>query len=159
VKYLKRSCDIYYGLTTKDTRKLAYDYARKLQLKCPANWTRNLTAGKDWLVGFLKRNHQLSIRKPQATSLSRATSFNRHNVGEFFDLVENLKDRGIPQTKFYNADEVGFTTVHRPDGVLATRGKKQIGSITSAERGTLVTVCVAVSSCGTAIPPYFVFPR
>lgn len=53
VKYLKRSSDIFFGLTTKDTIKLAYDVATKLQFKCPQNWTKNLTAGKDWLAGWL----------------------------------------------------------------------------------------------------------
>jgi hypothetical protein len=138
---------------------LAYDFAVKEKLRCPPNWMTNSIAGKDWLAGFLKRNPQLSIRKPQATSLSRATSFNRHNVNEFFDLVEDIKKRGISPTNFFNADESGFTTVHRPDGVIASRGRKQVGLITSAERGTLVTVCVAVSASGTAIPPYFIFPR
>jgi hypothetical protein len=36
---------------------------------------------------------------------------------------------------------------------------KQIGSLTSAERGQLVTLCASVSAGGQAIPPFFVFPR
>ncbi|EFX70829.1 hypothetical protein DAPPUDRAFT_60856, partial [Daphnia pulex] len=65
----------------------------------------------------------------------------------------------IPPSRWFNADESGFTTVHAPDGIIARKGRKQIGSITSGERGTLVTVCLAVSATGTSIPPYFVFPR
>lgn len=91
-----KSSDIYYGLTTKDARRLAYDFAVKEKLRCPPNWMTNSIAGKDCLAGFLKRNPQLSIRKPQATSLSRATSFNRHNVNEFFDLVEDTLFIGAP---------------------------------------------------------------
>lgn len=37
--------------------------------------------------------------------------------------------------------------------------KKQVGAITSSERGTLVTMCLAVSAVGNTIPPMFVFPR
>ncbi|EFX80155.1 hypothetical protein DAPPUDRAFT_318817 [Daphnia pulex] len=56
VKYLNRSSDTKHGLTTRDTRKWAHDYARKLQLKCPENFSTNLTAeGKDWLAGFLNK--------------------------------------------------------------------------------------------------------
>jgi hypothetical protein len=132
-------------------RRLAYQYA--IQEKCvvPFSWSVKKEAGKDWLYGFMKRHRDLSIRKPQATSLSRATSFNKHNVGAFFD--------NVPTSRWFNADESGFTTVHVPDGIIARKGRKQIGSITSGERGTLVTVCLAVSATGTSIPPYFVFPR
>lgn len=35
----------------------------------------------------------------------------------------------------------------------------QIGAMTSGERGSLVTVAVAVNATGNAIPPFFVFPR
>ena len=34
-----------------------------------------------------------------------------------------------------------------------------MGFITSAERGTLVTICCAVSAIGNSIPPFFVFLR
>lgn len=56
-------------------------------------------------------------------------------------------------------DETGVTTVHKPDKVVAQRGHKQVGSLTSGERGTLVTVACAVSAIGNNIPSYFVFPR
>ncbi|EFX65239.1 hypothetical protein DAPPUDRAFT_117451 [Daphnia pulex] len=48
----------------------------------------NKEAGRDWLSGFMRRRQDLSIRKPQATSLSRATSFNKHNDDSFFDNVD-----------------------------------------------------------------------
>lgn len=56
-------------------------------------------------------------------------------------------------------DETGVTTVQKPNRVIAGRGFKQIGRITSAERGALVTMAVAVSAAGNSIPPFFVFPR
>ena len=45
------------------------------------------------------------------------------------------------------------------DQVVAETGKKQVGSVTSAERGELVTVVCAVNAAGNATPPMFVFPR
>ncbi|KZR97022.1 Uncharacterized protein APZ42_008323, partial [Daphnia magna] len=50
-------------------------------------------------------------------------------------------------------------TVQVPDRIVGRRGKKQIGSLTSQERGTLVTLCMAVSAVGNSVPPFFVFPR
>ena len=59
----------------------------------------------------------------------------------------------------WNVDETGVTTVQTPQKVVASTGTKQIGSLTSGERGELVTVCAAVSASGQSIPPFFIFPR
>jgi len=42
--------------------------------------------------------------------------------------------------------------------IVAQRGKKQVDAITSVERGTLVTMCLAVNAVGNLIPPMFIFP-
>ncbi|KAG5848689.1 hypothetical protein ANANG_G00101490 [Anguilla anguilla] len=59
----------------------------------------------------------------------------------------------------WNMDETSTTTVQVPDKVIASRGRKQVGAMTSAERGTLVTMAMAVNSQGNSTPPQFVFPR
>ena len=56
-------------------------------------------------------------------------------------------------------DETGVTTVQAPSRVVARRGLKQVGAMTSGERGTLVSVAYAVQALGNSIPPFFVFPR
>lgn len=43
--------------------------------------------------------------------------------------------------------------------VIACKGKRQIGAITSAERGSLITVITCMSAGGTFIPPMLIFPR
>ena len=59
----------------------------------------------------------------------------------------------------YNVDETGVTTVQKPDRIIAEKGLKQVGAITSGERGKLVTITVAVNASGNMIPPFFIFPR
>ncbi|XP_050295152.1 uncharacterized protein LOC126735246 [Anthonomus grandis grandis] len=59
----------------------------------------------------------------------------------------------------YNVDETGITTVQKPDRIIANKGVKQVGSVTSAERGALVTIALAVSASENTVPPIFVFPR
>ncbi|KAJ4430901.1 hypothetical protein ANN_19493, partial [Periplaneta americana] len=59
----------------------------------------------------------------------------------------------------WNIDNTGVTTVQQPTKVLAIRGSKQVGSLTSGERGSLVTMMFAVNACGNSIPPLFIFPR
>ena len=56
-------------------------------------------------------------------------------------------------------DEAGVTTVRKPDRIIGKRGTKQIGAITSAERGSLITVGGTISASGNSIPPHFIFPR
>lgn len=151
---------MYYGLTAKQVRALAFDFAVKLNLKYPKKWEKSSMAGLDWMRGFMKRRKELSIRKPQPTSLARATAFNKFNVTSFFGKLKALMDKyHFPPQNIYNMDETGVTTVQVPDRVVARRGIKQVGKIVAAERGTLVTLAVSVSAVGNLVPPFFFFPR
>ena len=166
--YLLLASKHHHGLTTRATRELAYQYAVENTRVTPASV--NKIAGVDWMHGFMKRQQHLSIRTPEATSLNRATSFNRTNVGRFFDNLESVMKRQqhlsirTPEatslsraTSFnrtnvgrffdnlesimkhhmfqpgsiYNVDETGLTTVHKPPKVVAGKGEKQVGQITS----------------------------
>ncbi|XP_067129333.1 uncharacterized protein [Centruroides vittatus] len=129
-KYIKKVSDICFGLMPKQVRNLAYDYATPLKKPFPQIWSDTLMAGPDWFTGLLKRHPRLSIRTPQATSLSRATSFNKTNVDALFTNLGNLFKRyHFYPNDIYNVDETGITTVQRPDRVLARKGFCQIGSI------------------------------
>lgn len=159
-KYLIRCADIYFGLSTKEVRKLAFELTIKYNLKSPSTWIENEMAGEEWFRSFMKRNPELSVRAAQATSLSRATSFNRTNVDAFYDNLQIVMDRDhFEPQDIYNVDETGVTTVQKPDRVVARRGTRQVGALTSAERGNLVTLAFAANALGNAIPPMFVFPR
>ena len=52
-----------------------------------------------------------------------------------------------------------MTTVQKPPKVLALKGSKQVGQITSSERGQLVTICCCVNAMGQTIPLVIIFPR
>lgn len=151
---------MYFGLSAKEVRGLAYDFGKKLELTLRASWENAHMAGEDWFSGFLKRHQNLSIRKLEATSLARATSFNKMNVTKFFALLKSVIDRfRFLAHCIWNMDETGITTVQTPNRVIARRGVKQIGRVTFAERGTLVTLAMAVSATGSSLPPFFIFPR
>lgn len=93
--------------------------------------------------------------------MSRATSFNKSNVGRFFDNLEDVHKRfgPFPPERIWNQDETGVTTVQNPPNVVAPKGAKQVGNVTSAERGELITVSACVNALGNHIPPMMVFPR
>lgn len=59
----------------------------------------------------------------------------------------------------WNLDETGCTTVVNPPKIISTRGLKQVGQVTSAERGQLVTLLGFVNASGGTIPPVLIFPR
>ena len=71
----------FFGLSCVQTRKLAYNFATLNDVAIPASWLRDKAAGLDWLQLFMGQN-KLSVRKPEATSLGRATAFNRHNLDD-----------------------------------------------------------------------------
>ena len=62
--------------------------------------------------------------------------------------------------RLYNCDETGITVVqHKHTKILELKGKRQISSLQSAERRSLVTVVTCVSPSGHFIPPLLVFPK
>lgn len=149
-----------FGLTIADLRTLAYQYAEKNRISHGFSHVEKM-AGRDWVDGFLKRNKEISIRVPENTSSARASAFNRINVGKFFELLGDLMERyNFPASAIYNCDETGITTVpNKPSKIVARKGKKQIGTLSSAERGTTITSLICCNALGQYIPPLIIFPR
>jgi hypothetical protein len=59
----------------------------------------------------------------------------------------------------YDVGETTVTTVPKPTGILARKGVKQVGAVTSAERFSVITMAVAGSAGGDSLPSFFVFSR
>ncbi|CAH1956067.1 unnamed protein product [Acanthoscelides obtectus] len=161
VKYLLIMDQMYYGLTRKDLRSMAFQLARRNSLPHPFSFLRE-SAGKDWLYGFMKRHKaSLSIRKPTGTSLNRALGFNKEGANEFFNLLEKLMtEKNFHCDRIYNVDETGLCIVQsKCPEVVSKRGKRQVGVLTSAERGSLVTAVLCMNAAGGFVPPMIIFPR
>ncbi|KAJ8947421.1 hypothetical protein NQ318_009627 [Aromia moschata] len=71
-------------------------------------------------------------------------------------VLDKYKDTRIYGTL---TSECGITTVQKPDRIIARRGQKQVSAMTSAERGTLVTIALAGNVFGNHLPSMFIFPR
>lgn len=161
VKYLTTSSKMHYGLHRNQLRTLAYSFAKVNNKNVPQSWITNEKAGKQWFREFMSRHSKLlSLRKPEATSLSRATSFNKHNVGIFFTkLKEVISKYKFTAADIYNMDETSNSTVQNTTKIIAPKGQKQVGTATSGERGCNVTMIACINALGNSVPPMFIFPR
>ena len=61
--------------------------------------------------------------------------------------------------QIYNSDETEVTVVHKPSKVVAELGRRNVYSISAAEKGRTHTVLSCVSACGYVLPPMMVYPR
>ena len=158
--YILKMEELLMGLTIEDVRYVAFQLAEKNSLSHPFN-KENKLAGADWYYNFIHRHPLLSLRTPEATSAARARGFNRTNVKSFYDLLDQLMTKyNFGPGQIYNTDETAITTVQgNTPLIIGRRGKKQIGCLTSAERGTLVTAMICNNAAGNYVPPMLIFPR
>lgn len=142
---------MFHGLSTKITRRLAYEYVTANNMSVPECWARDESAGKDWLTGFLERQKDLSLRTPEATSLARMTSFNRASLDRYFPVKVKRSPRVMPDSSIFNLDECGCTTVQKLPKIITQKGLHQVGQVTSRERGELVTMVGIICANGNAL--------
>lgn len=148
-------------LSKKEFLKLAYQLAENMKIRHRFNKEKKM-AGKDFYYEFMSRHQELSLRTAESTSLQRAAGFNKAQVSRFFDHLATLIERhNFSPANIFNADETGVSVVHNNTlKVISVKGKKQVGKLTSAERGRNVTILLSINATGDLwVPPLFVFPR
>ncbi|XP_018370138.1 PREDICTED: uncharacterized protein LOC108765788 [Trachymyrmex cornetzi] len=158
VSYLTAMEAKLFGMTIFDLREIAFQLAEKNNIDHPF---KDTAAGLDWAYGFMKRNPSLSLRIPEATSATRAMGFNKVVVANFFKLLEEtITNNEITPDRIYNCDKTGFTVNPKTQSkIIAKKGRRQVGAITSAERGQTVTAEICFSAAGVFVPPMLIFSR
>lgn len=109
---------------------------------------------------FLKILRNISFNVPEASSLSRATSFNRHNVSLFLFKInyeDFLESYEFSPDEIWNVDENGCTTctVAKKNCHLK---KSQTIMCNSIGKARYISDCCAISSIGNTVPPMLGFP-
>src|SRR5258705_8128817 len=127
----------------------------------PKSWDEEKQAGKTWCYKCINAHSQyISLRTAEAKSLSRSTSFNKEKVANFFRNSKVVMEKHKFQpSQTWNCDESGISTVHVLPRVVAEKDVMQIYGITSAERGSSVTIICAVSAVGIFVSRMFIFPH
>lgn len=158
VKHIQDMDIRFYGFTKEDLCTLAFEFATRNDLP---NTFKDGRAGDQWYYNFMQRHPELSLRRPECTSIARACGFNRPQVQIFFDNLKIVREKhNIGLDNIYNVDETGIqTSTKRPPKVISVKGKKQVGAVASTERGQLVTAICCCSASGKFIPPCLIFPR
>ena len=157
--YMVEMADMGFGLSRDDVRRTAYQMAEKCGRQHPF---QNEMAGRAWLDGFLKRNPKLTLRSAQPLSYNRAVCANVDTINDYFAKLGAVYARHNLFTKpmqIYNMDECGITIVHNPGKVFTEVGRRNVWSISSAEKGKTHTLLCCVSASGQALPPFMIYPR
>jgi hypothetical protein len=116
-----------YALTPKLLKELTFSYARYNGIKIPSSWLKNRCSGPDWFGNFMKRQPRLSLRKPEGTSIARASALNHPVMDNFYDQVEELYDKhSFRDDEVFIIDETNNPTVLESEKVIAETGTHQV---------------------------------
>lgn len=110
--YFIKCSNLHHGLSYDLAKKFVYEFVCTNKIKHPSSWDVNKQSGKDWLKGFMNRNSEISLRKPENTSLARLRGFTQSAVDCFFNNLKSLYQKHNFQAhRIYNLDETGISTV------------------------------------------------
>ncbi|KAJ8892164.1 hypothetical protein PR048_004744 [Dryococelus australis] len=144
-----------FPLTRDDVRGLAYNFATQLGIQHRFNNEKE-KAGYDWLLPFLSRHPDISVRKSEGVSLERVQGMDRNEVGRYFSLLKNIVEENYLINKpsvLFSKDETGLQLINRPGQVLIEKGSKAVHTITLGERGDTITVIACCNAEGMFLPP------
>lgn len=126
--YILEVAESQVGITLKDLRKIAFYYLHSVQPnEVLENWTRNGGASTDWYKGFMTSHCDLSRRIPENTSFYQSEALNAKTVNEY--VAKMFRETDVQY------DESGVHTVLKSPNVIAKKGNKQVGAVSSAEGG------------------------
>ena len=102
------------------------------------------------------KTNSITLRSAQSLSRARACSANPEIITDYFCKTRCC----LCQVKFIvQAHEYLQYIVHKPGKIVTEVGRRNVWGVTSAEKGKTHTIIPYVSASGSALPPFFIYPR
>ena len=141
-----------FPLRRLEIRIIAGDLLRAKNIKLT---TRDGNPGKDWFIGFVKRN---KLSKRAASNMKRCRSqVDASVVNEFFDELEKLFLRmNVRPENIYNYDETNFTNDPGKSLVFCRRGRKRVENVRDSSKQAF-SVMWCGNATGELLPPMVVY--
>lgn len=79
VKHIKRLASLGFAPERRLVRRMAFQFAQSLGLKHSFNLEKQ-EAGYDWMMSFLERNPEISLRQSQGLSVNRGQGLSREDT-------------------------------------------------------------------------------
>ncbi|CAD7091436.1 unnamed protein product [Hermetia illucens] len=136
-----------FGLITCNVRQFAFDIAEKQHISQKFNKNRKI-AGKAWFYALKNGHPELTVKQPKSTYLNKVKE-------------KIIDENDLTPVRIFNVDESGFCTVQKnPQKIVNNlEGKKQVGAITSGERGANSTTVCCANAAGHFVLPILIFKR
>jgi hypothetical protein len=107
----------------------------------------------------MRRHPEISVRKVEGISVSRAQGMNKEETPKYFDLLKKtLMENNLVKKPGHisNSDETGLQ-LNKPSHVLAKKGSTDVHLLTSREKGETVSDIACCSAEGHFLPPVCTF--
>uniref|UniRef100_A0A182VSM6 HTH CENPB-type domain-containing protein n=1 Tax=Anopheles minimus TaxID=112268 RepID=A0A182VSM6_9DIPT len=124
---------------------------------------KNNQPGRKWLALFLRRNKNLSFRKPE-TITSASSRISENDIRSWFENITNwLTMNNFIQflhdpSRVFNGDETSFNLHSKTKEVIVVKGSKNVYEIEQASGRQNVTVMFTFSADGNVVHPHVILP-
>ena len=100
------------------------------------------TPGDDWFIGLKKRHPDVTMKKPQKLSVTRAKAMNRDKVNSYFALLKGTLDKlKVQPDHIWNCDETNMQLEHKPTSVVGRKGGRVPGRVANSKESVTVLGC------------------
>lgn len=141
-----------FPLDSMDLRMIVKSYLTRIGRN--VSQFRNNVPGHEWVLGFLKRHQELTVRFASNIKRSRA-GINSKTLTEYIsNLGEVVKD--VPPENIWNCDESNLTDNPGQKKVITKRGCKYPEKIRNSSKSS-ISLMFAGSAAGEILPPFVVY--